>query len=76
MDDNKSITAVFEDEDTTLTFSDVPTVHPFFAKIKAVAEAGISTGWEGHHGIFTFRPTENVVRMAMAAFLYRSLELQ
>ena len=52
-------------------FTDVPTDHPFFTEIGALAESGITTGYDDG----TFRPTANVTRMAMAAFLTRGLEL-
>jgi len=54
------------------TFTDVPTDHPFFTEIGALAESGITTGYDDG----SFRPTANVTRMAMAAFLYRGLELE
>jgi hypothetical protein len=59
------------DAPTTATFSDVPTTHPFFQQIEALAAAGISTGWSDG----TFRPDQPVTRQAMAAFLARALGL-
>ena len=55
----------------TATFSDVPTTHPFFQEIEALAASGITTGY----GDGTFRPTNYVTRQAMAAFLSRALGL-
>ena len=54
-----------------LLFSDVPSSHPFFTEIEALAASGIVTGYTDG----TFRPSTDVTRMAMAAFLYRALEL-
>jgi hypothetical protein len=55
----------------TATFSDVPTSHPFFQEIEALASSGISTGYVDG----TFRPNAYVTRQAMAAFLSRALGL-
>ncbi len=57
------------------TFTDVPLGHPFFDEIELLAASGISTGWEEDDGTFTFRPSEDVTRQAMAAFLARGLDL-
>ena len=54
------------------TFPDVPPDHPFFTKIEALAESGIAEGYDDGK----FRPTSNITRMAMAAFLVRGLELE
>jgi len=56
---------------TVPTFIDVPPSHPFFTEIEALAASGITTGYNDG----TFRPSDNVTRMAMAAFLYRALDL-
>lgn len=56
---------------STATFTDVPTNHPFFREIEALAASGITTGFPDG----TFRPTANVSRQAMAAFLARALGL-
>jgi hypothetical protein len=53
------------------SFSDVPTTHPFFAEIEALASSGISTGYADG----TFKPSSFVTRQAMAAFLARALGL-
>lgn len=52
---------------TTPTFSDINTTHPFYTEIEWVAAQRISTGWDDG----TFRPSENISREAMSAFLYR-----
>src|SRR4029079_11742061 len=51
------------------TFSDVPTSHPFYKEISAVAGAGIAQGY----GDGTYKPTDDVTRQAMAAFLERGV---
>lgn len=56
---------------STATFSDVPTTHPFFQEIEALAASGIATGYPDG----TFRPSNFVTRQAMAAFLARALGL-
>jgi putative N-acetylmannosamine-6-phosphate epimerase len=56
---------------TIPTFSDVPTDHPYFKEIEALAATGVTTGWPDG----TFRPDLSVTRQAMAAFLIRALEL-
>ena len=55
----------------TATFADVPTTHPFFRSIEALAESGITTGCGPGH----FCPSQNVTRGEMAAFLSRALGL-
>lgn len=55
----------------TATFSDVPTTHPFFQEIEALAASGITTGYPDG----TFRPSNYITRQAMAAFLARALGL-
>lgn len=49
-------------------FSDVDDEHPFHDEIGAIADAGITTGYDDG----TFRPGEAVTRQAMAAFLTRA----
>jgi len=49
-------------------FADVSTGHPFYAEISWMADAGISTGYADD----TYRPSSQVTRQAMSAFLYRS----
>ncbi|MCL2594054.1 MAG: S-layer homology domain-containing protein [Promicromonosporaceae bacterium] len=49
-------------------FIDVPVGAPFFHEIEWLASTGITTGWPDR----TFRPTQNVERQAMAAFLCRA----
>jgi hypothetical protein len=51
----------------TGTFSDVGTGHPFVDEIEAIAEAGITTGFNDG----TYRPGDPVSRGAMAAFMGR-----
>ncbi len=51
----------------TMSFSDVPSSHPFSSEIIWLAEAGITTGYADG----TFQPTGLIAREAMAAFLYR-----
>jgi hypothetical protein len=53
------------------SFTDVPTTHPFFREIEALAASGVSTGYADG----TFRPSDPVTRQAMAAFLARALGL-
>lgn len=52
-------------------FTDVPTSHVFYKEVSWLAQRGITTGWVEANGTRTFRPTEDVGRYAMAAFLYR-----
>lgn len=51
----------------TDSFSDVPPGHLFFSEITWLAERGITTGFDDG----TFKPTMQLSRQAMAAFLYR-----
>jgi hypothetical protein len=51
------------------TFTDVPTSHPFYDEISAVAGAGITQGF----GDGTYRPSNNITRQAMAAFMERGV---
>jgi hypothetical protein len=53
------------------TFTDVPTSHPFFQYIEALAASGITTGYDDD----TFRPSEPITRGQMAVFLSRALGL-
>ena len=74
MDGGKLFRAIYVDDPETIsdpTFTDVPTGHPFFIEIEALAESGITEGYDDN----TFRPSSIVTRMAMAAFLVRGLEL-
>lgn len=50
-----------------LSFTDVPTTHPFHSEILWLADQGITRGYADG----TFRPSDAVARDAMAAFLYR-----
>ncbi len=52
-------------------FTDVPTSHSFYKEISWLAEEGISRGWSDSDGVRTFRPSADVTRDHMAAFLYR-----
>ncbi|MGZ5408302.1 MAG: S-layer homology domain-containing protein, partial [Aeromicrobium sp.] len=52
---------------TVAPFSDVPISHPFCAEISWMKDAGISTGYDDG----TYRPSADVTRMAMSAFMYR-----
>jgi len=56
---------------TTATFADVPTSHPFFRVIEALAASGITQGC----GNGNFCPNDPVTRGAMASFLARALGL-
>jgi len=56
---------------STATFSDVPTTHPFFQEIEALAASGITTGYPDG----TFKPNNYVTRQALAAYLARALGL-
>ncbi|MCC5952647.1 MAG: S-layer homology domain-containing protein [Acidimicrobiia bacterium] len=49
------------------TFSDVGVGHPFRTEIEWLADSGIGQGYADG----TFRPTANITRQALAAFLYR-----
>lgn len=51
----------------TSPFTDVPTTSPYYEAISWMYESGISTGWPDK----TYRPTQQVDRDAMAAFIYR-----
>jgi hypothetical protein len=55
----------------TATFADVPTSHPYFRAIEALAASGITGGCGGGN----FCPGNNVTRGEMAAFLARALGL-
>jgi hypothetical protein len=55
------------------TFNDVPTNHPFFPFIEALARAGITTGCDDSPPLFC--PDGIVTRKQMAAFLARALGL-
>jgi len=50
-----------------LSFSDVPSGHPFETEIGWLASTGITAGYADG----TFRPTNAVTRQAMASFLYK-----
>lgn len=56
---------------TVAPFSDVPSAHPFAEEITWMRTSGISTGWTGAEGTRLYRPSWNVTRGQMAAFLYR-----
>lgn len=55
----------------TATFTDVPTSHPFFQYIEALAASGITTGYDDD----TFRPSQPITRGQMAVFLSKALGL-
>ncbi len=55
----------------TATFLDVPTSHPFFQHIEALAASGITAGCGGGN----YCPDASVTRGQMAAFLARALGL-
>ena len=52
---------------STAPFSDVPTDHPFCEEIQWMKDNGISTGFNDG----TYRPSIDVTRQAMSAFIYR-----
>ncbi|MGZ5396679.1 MAG: reprolysin-like metallopeptidase [Mycobacterium sp.] len=52
---------------TSAPFSDVAIDHPFCSEISWMKDAGISTGFADG----TYRPSVDVTRMAMSAFMYR-----
>jgi hypothetical protein len=56
---------------STATFGDVPTTHPYFRAIEALAASGITGGC----GNGNYCPNQNVTRAEMAAFLARALGL-
>lgn len=56
---------------TVRLFIDVAPGYPFAPEIDWIAANGISTGWAEANGTRTYRPTAEVSRSAMAAFLYR-----
>lgn len=58
----------------TATFGDVPTTHPFFQFIEALAEAGITSGCQASPPLYC--PDGLVTRGQMAAFISRALGLQ
>jgi hypothetical protein len=51
------------------SFTDVPTSHPFYKEINAVAEAGIAQGF----GDGSYHPGDYIKRQGMAAFLERGV---
>ena len=53
------------------TFGDVPTSHPFFQVIEALAASGITAGCGGGN----FCPDATLTRKQMAAFLAKALGL-
>ena len=55
----------------TATFGDVPTTHPYFRAIEALAAAGITSGCGGGN----FCPDKNVTRGEIAKFLANALGL-
>jgi hypothetical protein len=56
---------------STATFSDVSTSHPLFQYIEALADSGITTGYDDG----TFRPSQYITRGQMAVFLSKALGL-
>ena len=56
----------------TATFGDVPTSHPFFQFIEALAKSGITAGCGGGN----YCPDNPVTRGQMAVFLSKGLGLQ
>ncbi len=56
---------------STATFTDVPTSHPFFPYVEALAAAGITGGCGGGN----YCPDSSVTRGQMAVFLSRALGL-
>ncbi|MCU1574375.1 MAG: peptidase and in, kexin, sedolisin [Micrococcaceae bacterium] len=52
-------------------FSDVSTKQAFYKEMSWLAAKKISTGWTEANGKRTFRPSDDVARDAMAAFMYR-----
>ncbi len=55
----------------TATFTDVPTDHPFFQFVEALADSGITSGC----GADTFCPDSPLTRGQMAVFLAKALGL-
>ncbi len=55
----------------TATFADVPTTHPYFRAVEALAASGITSGCGGGN----FCPDQSVTRGEMAVFLARALGL-
>lgn len=55
-------------------FTDVDWNTPHCREIWWLAHVGISEGWKEWDGTYTFRPTNDVVRQDMAAFLHRMAE--
>ena len=53
------------------TFTDVPAGHPFFDEVEWLRATGMTTGYSDG----TFRPGSTMTRQAMAAFLYRAIEV-
>ncbi|MDN4477455.1 carboxypeptidase-like regulatory domain-containing protein [Demequina sp. SYSU T00039] len=51
-------------------FIDVPTTHPFYKEIAWLAQSEVTRGWTTSKGT-EFRPSSEIGRDAMAAFLYR-----
>ena len=65
------LTRALDLPDGEVSFSDVSDTHTHAASIAALAEAGISVGYDDG----TFRPEASVTRGHMATFLTRALEL-
>lgn len=51
-------------------FVDVDPTHPFYREITWLAANSITTGWQTQAGV-AFKPSSEIERSAMAAFLYR-----
>jgi len=57
---------------TDATFTDVPVGHGFFQEIEWLYSTQITQGWLMPDGTREFRPTNNIERQAIAAFLFRA----
>ena len=61
---------------TESPFADVGPASPFYAEVTWLADRGITTGYDGPGDSVLFRPTAEVSRQAMAAFLHRFAEVE
>jgi hypothetical protein len=59
---------------TVASFTDVPVGSPFFTEIEWAKWEGITSGYSNGDGTFSFRPTEQVTRQAMAVFMYLGIQ--
>jgi len=65
-----------EPSSTGTVFGDVPFGHPFFSSIQWMGQTGMSTGTSDPlGGLPSFKPSDSISRLAMAAFLWRLADM-